>query len=82
MQLFIKNNITHTFLIINKNQGFSFILSLITIFSIFCGLDFRLFQTPSFFKKSVEFAFTASVRLSLGILFFLSITKTLNFFFD
>ena len=41
-------------------------------------LRYKVLQTPCCFK-SVEFAFTASVRLSLGTLFFLSMTKTLNF---
>ena len=72
MQFFIENNITHWLLIINKDQGLIFILSLITILFDFLWLRFKFSQIPSFFKKSVEFAFTANVRLSLGnIIFFI-----------
>ena len=47
---------------------------------LLAGIDFNSFQMPKFFRKSLELAFTANVRLSLGNILFFSITKTLNFF--
>ena len=53
-----------------------------TILSIGSKLDFKSFQIPKSFKKSLELALTANVRSSFGNSLFFSITKTLYFFYE
>ena len=43
-------------------------------------IDFKSFQIPKYFKKSLELALTANVLSSFGNSLFFSITKTWYFF--